>query len=732
VVKLLKRDVWQLRDDLDFRWVKDRSDSEGYWVVKDPLARDWYCVTDIEKQLLGLADGCRSVPELCRAAVESIAPLESSVNAMISFYAQARRKGLLILVGKSGPIDEAATRESSVESLALIGRGLGRLLAYRFPGFNPNAFPRLPDWVGGLATSRFAITALSAIALIALVTVVARFDVFTAELSFAFSNSNPQWWILVLVTIAIAKTIHELAHVAACRLVGAECREIGVMLLFGAPCLYCDVSDLWMVPERKQRIFVSAAGMLAEITLAAMATIVWAVTHQSMIHDLALVVMVVCSVSTVLVNANPLIRYDGYFMLADWLGVPNLSQRAAATLRRTARRVVWGDAEHSTAAPAAVGRRLPGGVIEVYAIASAAYRIFVIGIILLLLYHATDRFGLGWLGLSLGIMFIGSMIMRWAKQVWASPTAGLSSVDGETVSDQKVSAWWKHPRAILASMILCVVFAIVMLIPFRRPIAVPVLIVATDQRDVHASESGRLIRWTESGRFVQTGDILYQLDNAEAEDQLRRADAEVAEAKAIAEAWEIRKGAVSGNSTAIAISRKRVEAAEKNRRQAQERFNRLTILAPAAGQFSQRVPISGVDLDRELRLGQKIAAATQLGWIGHPEHRSGFAIATQGQIDLIKKGQSVRLRHGSLSGGSIIGDVQQVDAAAWNSVPAEFQLSGNQLDAAGPFYRIQIKFSDLVPIKLPLRSVAIAEITGQPRSVWQRLRRLVSSEFRGL
>lgn len=739
----LKTDIWKIRGDLEFRWVADsgQNDSggtdsdatDGYWVVKDPLARDWFCLTAVEKRLLELADGCRSIPDLCQAAIRSIAPQESDFDAMISFYAQARSKGLLVLVGNSGPIDQATTRSSTVDASANLGRRLGRLLAYRFPGFNPNLLTKVPRRTLQWATSWGMIAALAVMLVIAIATIVSRFDVFTTEVSLAFSRRDVHWWLLVLLTIGIAKSIHEIAHVAACRLVGAECREIGVMLLFGTPCLYCDVSDLWTVPSRAKRVFVSAAGMMAEVILAALATIVWAITFRSTIHDLALVVMVVCSVSTILVNANPLIRYDGYFMLADWIGVPNLSERATDALRRSARRIVWGDAEASFTATA-VGRQLPVSVLLGYAILSSAYRVFIVAIISLVAYRAAVGIGFGWLGLGFAVAILGAMVIRAGAQVFASPRRYESASDRDSGhdSDRLSLLWWKHPRAIIVVGVLSVVIAAAMLIPIGNRVFVPVLIVSDGENDVHASEMGQLQHWTQSGTRVNPGDVLFQFANDKLQDQLRRADAEVAEAGAIAHAWQVRKGAKSGNSTSLAIAKKRLEAAEKNRRRAAKRVDRLTVRSHSAGQFIQRVPESDVAYERTYRVDKLIPAGTLLGWIGAPQDRAGYAVASQSQVNLIQAGQSVRLRHGSLKSGRVTGKVVQIDTAAWGSVPPEFQLASGPNTAAEPLYRVQIEFDKTISVNLPLRSVAIAEIAGTRRNVWQRLRRLFSTEFRGL
>src|SRR5262249_41538291 len=115
----------------------------------------------------------------------------------------------------------------------------------------------------------------------------------------------------------------------SCKYYGGEVHEMGFLLMCFSPALYCNVSDAWVLPNKWHRIIISFAGIYVELIIAAAATWVWWYTPtQPFINNLSLSLMVVCSVSTVVFNANPLMRYDGYYVLADWLEIPNLSEKA--------------------------------------------------------------------------------------------------------------------------------------------------------------------------------------------------------------------------------------------------------------------------------------------------------------------------------------------------------------------------------------------------------------------
>ncbi|WP_182870358.1 hypothetical protein [Stieleria mannarensis] len=752
------RDLWRLRRDLHFCWVDGIGEADGYWVVNDPLAGEWFCLSQVEKRLLELADGGQSVRELCQLAAATIRPLESSLNALLSFYTQARRKGLLVSVGQAGPIDralqsQAAASDTRSAQAGGIVRFVSRLVAFRLPGFNPNRWlgPADPSMGNVFSTTVWIVP--MCLAMLAIALLVGRFDVFAAEVSSAFARRDPRWLVGLLITIALVKSVHELAHVLACRRVGAECRELGVMLLFATPCLYCDVSDLWRVPRRSERVLVSAAGMLAELCLAGLATVIWAVTAPSVLHDLALVVMVVGGVSTLLINGNPLLRYDGYFMLADWIGVPNLAQRAGGVLRHAARRLVWGAAA-DVQPDESLGRVVPPGALLLYAAASALYRLFVVGVITLLIYHASVDVGLGWLGAAFAGTLLGSMVLRAVGPVLQPPAPAPVSVDSANAESSAANSsmaappqrWWQHRRAVAVVTSALLLLAVGMVIPFPKHVVVPMLVVAADQQELRALESGRIVALAESGSQVTAGQVLVRLQNDALEDQLASAQAELELATALVTAWESRKGSSGANPTALALSVKRRDAAEQQHRVLTRRVDRLTLVARSAGRFVHSAPRPVDARDRRLQCGQWVPRSTLLGWVGHPIDRNGVALVDQDQIDWVAAQQEVRVRHASMSSRRGRGTVRQIVRAVRESIPPELSTG----DVAGidrskspdsqsqdsqdrdTLYWVRITLEDPLPLTLPSRSVVRAEIHVDSTSLWNRLRRLIASQYRGL
>jgi multidrug resistance efflux pump len=148
--------------------------------------------------------------------------------------------------------------------------------------------------------------------------------------------------LIVWVTLLLATALHELAHGLTCKHYGGEVHEIGFLLLFLMPSLYCNVSDSWLFPRRGQRLLVAMAGGWSDLLLWSLAVFIWRVTEQStLVNYLAWVVLSVVG-TRVFLNLNPLIKLDGYYFLSDLAGVPNLQQKAMKHLMAQLRWLLWG------------------------------------------------------------------------------------------------------------------------------------------------------------------------------------------------------------------------------------------------------------------------------------------------------------------------------------------------------------------------------------------------------
>ena len=197
--------------------------------------------------------------------------------------------------------------------------------------------------------------------------------------------TTPQNLVLLWFLFPIIKVLHELGHAFAVKVFGGEVHEMGIMLLVFSPVPYVDASASSAFSSKWQRAVVGAAGMIVELVIASVAMFVWVSVEPGAVHTLAYNTIMIAGISTVVFNGNPLLRFDGYYILADLIEIPNLRQRANQYLGYVCERYLFGREE------AQVPNATPGerAWFVGYSVSSFVYRIFVVFAILLFL---TDQF----------------------------------------------------------------------------------------------------------------------------------------------------------------------------------------------------------------------------------------------------------------------------------------------------------------------------------------------------
>jgi putative peptide zinc metalloprotease protein len=303
-----------------------------YWVVKEPVGLTYYRFQEEEYALLGWLDGDTSMDDLKERFEAEFPPQKITLEELQQFLGMLHRSGLVVAAvpGQGLQLNKRRGERRRKELLA----ALGNILCIRMKGIDPEGilnwlYPKVRWFFSPTALVLCVLLALSALSL-----VLVEFDVFQSKLPAFhdfFSLANAGW---LAVILGVTKVLHEFGHGLSCKHFGGECHEMGVMVLVLTPCLYCNVSDSWMLPSKWHRASIGAAGIYVEVVLASICTFLWWFSEPGLFHYLCLNVMFVCSVSTILFNANPLLRYDGYYILADLIEIPNLRQKATSILSR--------------------------------------------------------------------------------------------------------------------------------------------------------------------------------------------------------------------------------------------------------------------------------------------------------------------------------------------------------------------------------------------------------------
>ena len=300
---------------------------------------------------------------------------------------------------------------------------------------------------------------------------------------------------LLYVGMVIAKLVHEFGHAAACKRYGGEVHKMGVMMLMFAPLPYMDATASWGFRSRAQRMLVGASGVLSELAVAAVAALIWSHTAPGVLNALAYNVIFVASVSTVLFNLNPLMRFDGYHMLVDFLDVPNLFQRSRDQLKYLGEFWVLGI---KTSQPVA---RTPNEAVllPLYGAISLGYWVVLMSTIIFFIAEQYLDLGvaLAW------IMFFSTVVLpiyKFGKFLLTSPKL-------------------QHQRARtlgLTAAVLTLCFGLLAGVPMPDRVRVKGVMQATHSRELYSDSGGALVELiARPGQWVQAGQVLARLENPE-------------------------------------------------------------------------------------------------------------------------------------------------------------------------------------------------------------------------
>jgi len=371
------------------------------YVAKDPVTLNYYRLGEVEYVVLKcFQDGMgveQTIREVKKRTGFEIQPLE-----VYKFANQLRSSNLLKSKGMEDVRRLARNREKVRKGK--LRQVLSNYLFLTIPIWDPDrVLNKLVPYFRWIMSRAFFFSWL-ALTAVALYIIVDNFSVLVAD---AFSLLSG--WNLLILSIVIfsIKFIHEMGHALTCKYYGGEVHAIGPAFLVFQPCMFTDASDSWLFPSKWDRIQVTAAGIISEMMLASIASIVWISSDPGLLKQLAYTTMVTCSVSTILFNANPLLRFDGYYVLTDLVEIPNLRMKAEKHLGGLFDRYVLGiETEES---PTSEHERF---VYVTYGSARFLYRMIIVVSIGLFLYSIFPPLGVFMWATSLYGMILGPVWKR--------------------------------------------------------------------------------------------------------------------------------------------------------------------------------------------------------------------------------------------------------------------------------------------------------------------------------
>ncbi|SOE19043.1 putative peptide zinc metalloprotease protein [Hoeflea halophila] len=371
----------QLRTDIEWVERTDGQDGVRYWQVHDPVQHRFFRIDEDTKRILSVWNsGSTSEQLTTKVRTEFGIDLSpSSIQKLVQFLEASN----LLSLSQDGSWHSLRKKKNGLAKLNS-GQIFGRLIMLKLPLANPEPLLQLLRHLTALVfTQKFTLL----MAVVAVAGLYLSASEMLALISTSFADISIRGLFHVGLALVILKTCHELGHAVTAYRFGCRVPTFGVAFMAFVPLLYTDVSDSWRLRSKKQKLLISAAGMIAEVYLAAIATLLWAFLNEGLTRDIAFYIATVGWISSLGFNLNPLAKFDGYYLLSDLIGFENLQSRATEISLWKLRQVLIAP---DLQPPAEYSRR-KRTVLIVYAVLSWIYRLGIFVGIALLFYNYTAK-----------------------------------------------------------------------------------------------------------------------------------------------------------------------------------------------------------------------------------------------------------------------------------------------------------------------------------------------------
>ena len=676
-----------LREDLTQR--KMMIDGEPSYIVKDVEKQKYFRFDEAQFDLIRLFDGARNLTQLVELFNETNAKYEYDDESAEELYKSLKDNKLL-------------KRSKHEENIALIERlkdekrskflqAKGSMLLMRFHLVNPNSeFNALIDKIRFIWHPLF-VKACLIFMFSALVLVLGQLGRFVEDFEQVFFTMHENWlnflgvWIVALVVIAL----HECGHGLTCKHFGGDIDDMGFLLLVLQPCLYCNVNDAWLFENKRHKIYVALAGIYTELLLAAISAYIWMIADvNSILGTVAFVIMTMCTAQSLFFNLNPLVKFDGYYILSDLMEMPNLKQNSTAWFSWLLKTKVFRMDVEAPLVPTDREKRfymIYGGLALLY---------------ISMMLSTIAYLGYGFIAQTMG--FWGVILFIWLV---AKIVAKLTNTWPRALKEWSVNVFWSKKRRPWTIGALCLFGTALFTIDPRIRVLAPCESV-TPKQVIHAPESGFVTLAAIDAYHKPTvapGERFFQLYSPELQLQLEQASSQV-------QSLLLQIQAAEAEYDGAEARRLRAElvASRENLQHLRQRQQKLSIALPQGNWLVEAMPVTMIQ-GRFYSQGEEIVklrpATEQLIDIGIEQADRG----------LIHLGQAARIR---LQNGDLItGQVYEMAPLA---------------EAYGPDRKINIRVqtqSRPIPEELPCQAVILAEHRLLWEHLWRPIRKMLRAEL---
>ncbi len=695
---------FQLRKDLQFS--EYASGQNVQLVVKDPVKLEYFLFQSLDRVMLNLLKQPLTAIELSERASHENPTAISEVEAFL----QRMQKDNLIVTSSTGAGDSLRVCQLQDRRNAKLQFVFG-VLAIRFRGIDPQNVLHSISPIAQFLFQPACMLLAGAMFVVALLTMSLNAHRILASTEMWASLHDPVTYLWIALAVVVVKVLHELGHALACHSIGRNCHEMGIMLLAFIPCLYCNVSDVWMERSRWKRMLVSAAGIYIEMLIAAICVPLWIMCTDGQLQIFLFAMITIGSLNTLLINGNPLLRYDGYYLLSDFWGVPNLYAESQKRVDRRVHRLFFADEPI-----------LDWSFLDVYGILSRGYRTLILAAILFGIYSFFANMELPNLGLGI------------------ASTLGILTFAGTVVgtSTKLMRCDWGRFRffsGLWLVMFCGAVLVGVLWIPIQTRVYASGDVGQAGGGVIYAPREGRIIWSVGPGEKVAKGECIGRIENEDLKYSIFEQEQRIGELELSLKNIEtIQKVSRQDHSAEIELSKSALENSKKVIVEYQRQYQRLRIEALANGEL-QMLPTTaegdpnGNHLERTSSTmlpecqGAFVKPSEPIGLIASPERLRINLDVPETQIRHVEVGQPVEVLIPQYSTHYLCGRV--VEVCEQNTL-GEAEEKRHPLTSDGfVVVRVQLDKSEF-----PLYQSAVhAVIKGESVRIYQWLRQKFVENF---
>ena len=466
-----------------------------WFVLKDASNESFFRVSVETFRFIQALTPDQPVQAIWESYVERFPKLAPGRDEVVALITQLHSANLLYFRNDANA-KEISRRVGESERKARLAK-LTSILYFRLPLFNPNNFL---TWLNARLPSALVyafLVAWVAVMVLGGIVAVEHFDLIADKTQGILSSGNIVW---LLVSIALMKLLHETCHGIVCKRYGGRVRSFGLMFLIFTPLPYVDVTSSWGFPNRWHRMMVGAAGMFIELFVAAISALIWANTGAGLLNSICFNLMFVGSVSSLVFNGNPLLRFDAYYILSDYVGIPNLYVKAQAQWLYFGKKYLFGitdlRAEHDD--------RREALILYSYGFASYLYLLLVTWLVTTMLLDQWFVVGV--------VALASAVFAKVLRPIWSL----LRFTRGAAVRfnpRRALGVGYGLPAALLLMFFF---------VPLPNSLSVPGVLESRQFELAHARSDGRLVQLRkQSGERVQRGEVIAVLENKELDGRLR-------------------------------------------------------------------------------------------------------------------------------------------------------------------------------------------------------------------